>query len=110
MNYLGGVIEKAVYADTPQNRKLGRVGKEWGTKSKSSGLPTIKYNSHYAEEDVPSPPSARHGATKRSWELHLKELQKVLPTLKYKENIENAKKKIKNAKAKLKQYETYGKA
>ena len=25
----GGVIEKAVYADTPQNRKLGRVGQEY---------------------------------------------------------------------------------
>ncbi len=26
---LGGVFEKAVYADTPQNRKLGRVGQEY---------------------------------------------------------------------------------
>lgn len=26
---LEGVIEKAVYADTPQNRKLGRVGQEY---------------------------------------------------------------------------------
>ena len=33
----GDTIQKAVYADTPQNRKLGRVGKEYhrGRKKKN---------------------------------------------------------------------------
>lgn len=29
LELFGDFIEKAVYADTPQNRKLGRVGQEW---------------------------------------------------------------------------------
>lgn len=40
----GGVIEKAVYADTAENRKLGRVGKEYhrGKGKKEGGAATPK--------------------------------------------------------------------
>lgn len=81
------------------------MGKEWG-QTKKDKLPDIKYNKHFDEEDVPSPPSHHHGATKKHWELHLQELQNILPKLKYDENIAIAKKRIKNAKARLKKYES----
>ena len=35
-------FNKAVYADTPQNRKLGRVGQEWHRKKKSGDEPAPK--------------------------------------------------------------------
>ena len=43
----GGVIEKAVYADTPQNRKLGRVGQEYhrGKGKKDNGVSEPKKRS-----------------------------------------------------------------
>lgn len=46
MNYLGG-IEKAVYADTPQNRRLNRVGQEYhrGRKKQGGAAPEPNSNS-----------------------------------------------------------------
>lgn len=48
---LGGVIEKAVYADTAENRKLGRVGQEYHRgKGKKDGSNLTSSNSKYIEE------------------------------------------------------------
>ena len=47
----GDDIEKAVYADTPQNRKLGRVGKEWAARKKSSKSKVNETKRKYTKED-----------------------------------------------------------
>lgn len=44
-------IEKAVYADTAQNRKLGRVGKEWAARKKSSKSKVNETKRKYTKED-----------------------------------------------------------
>lgn len=46
-----GEIEKAVYADTYKNRKLGRVGKEWGARKKSSKSKVNETKRKYTKED-----------------------------------------------------------
>lgn len=50
MNYLGGGIEKAVYADTPQNRRLNRVDQEYhrGRKKQGGAAPEPNSNSRNA--------------------------------------------------------------
>lgn len=47
----GDDIEKAVYADTAQNRKLGRVGKEWAARKKSSKSKVNETKRKYTKED-----------------------------------------------------------
>lgn len=48
------LIEKAVYADTPQNRKLGRVGQEYSC----AGRSTKGYNSNMSDDEINSHRSA----------------------------------------------------
>ena len=60
MNYLGGVIEKAVYADTPQNRRLNRVGQEYhrGRKKQGGAAPEPSVRNHQDDNktnDKPKP-------------------------------------------------------
>ena len=47
----GDDIEKAVYADTAQNRKLGRVGKGWAARKKSSKSKVNETKRKYTKED-----------------------------------------------------------
>lgn len=102
-------FQKAIYADTYENRKLGRVGREYHrSKDGKKELPTLNRNDRFINDPsllMPDKPSRHHGGnTLSAQERYKKELEKyILHVSSYPDLKEKAEKELKKINKKIKE-------